>query len=759
MRERILWAMILVGTVSSAISFIPGAFLTLREGHWPVLAMNTGVLTSGIVLLVARGLSYRIRAWAACLLIYAVGAYVVFFFGFLSGGPIWLFTFGVMCGLLLGIKSAIIGICINVITLAVLAWLHASTTLGDGFPFFSSWLHFLTAFGGFVVMNAVAAISCSLVVEDEQEISLSLRREKSHILEAKRRLEEEIISRKMAEKKQRELARELEFLYTAAMEFVTESDEGSLYRLIGKRIKEIVGEVVVVVNSFDSESRQFRTMAVEGMGPKAERLLNILGRNPVGMISTLNDESAEETLKTGNLSKGPKGIHELSFGAVPKAVGLSLDRLLGIHQIQVIGFVREGQLFGSAVIVDRNASEHLEPRKRQNFVEAYVRQASLALLRNRFERELKESEERYRELVNNVPAGIYEIDFNRTGIINVNDVMCAYTGYSREEFMALDPLELFSGESLGHFVERGRRLFAGDRILEATEYEIRRKDGSTFWVRSHSKTIYERGVPVKATMVLHDISEVKKLEEEKKQLQESLLEARKMEAIATLAGGIAHQFNNALSVVAGSMDMLELYVEGESRQDKYIRIVRESVQRMTGLTNQLLAYARGGKYSAQPISLSRFVSDTLPALLSEITASIQVETDLHQDVLPVKADPSQMKTVLSAILTNASEAMDEGGRVRITCTNQTLEEDDRKGYFDLIPGRYVALTIEDSGKGMDEETRKKIFDPFFTTKFYGRGLAMPAVFGIVKNHGGSIRVDSELGKGTTVRIVLPVFEQ
>ncbi|MCF8083954.1 MAG: PAS domain S-box protein [Deltaproteobacteria bacterium] len=758
-RERILFVMILIGTGFAAISFIPGAFLTLREGLWPVLAMNTAVLTCGVLLLAAKRLDYRTKAWTACLLIYAVGAYVVLFFGFLSGGPIWLFAFGVMCGLLLGVKAAVIGIVLNAATLLFFVYVHSATSLGQGLPFFASWLHCLTAFGGFVLMNTVTAVSCSLILEDEADVSFSLRREKSKLLESKRRLEEEIVSRKEAEHRQRELARELEILHTTAMEFVSISEEESLYHLIGKRIREILGDVVVVVNSFEPQTRQFCTMAVEGVSSRAGRILDILGRNPVGMISTLDDEIAEQKLKSGKLMEGPAGVHEMSFGAVPKAVGLSLEKLLGIRRIHVIGFVRKGDLFGSAVIVDRNPSLDSDLHKNRSLVEAYVNQAALALLRNRFERELRESEERYRHLVNNAPAGIYEIDLQDNTITNVNDVMCDYTGYAREEFLTLNPLELLTEESLAHFVERGQELLTGNDLPESTEYRMRRKDGSGFWARFHSNAVYVEGVPVKATVVVHDITEVKTLEKDKRQLQESLLEARKMEAVGTLAGGIAHRFNNALSVVSASMDLLELGADGGAENKKYIDGVKEAVQKMTGLTSQLLAYARGGKYFVRIISLNRFLSEVLPAILPQFSSSIQVETDLSPEVLPVEADPNQVKAMLSAVLTNAAEAMEEGGFIRIACQNQTVEEGDLKEYPGLVPGAYIALIIEDNGKGMDRQTLQKIFDPFFTTKFQGRGLAMPAVWGIVKNHGGWIDVDSAIGRGTTVRILLPAFEE
>jgi two-component system cell cycle sensor histidine kinase/response regulator CckA len=179
---------------------------------------------------------------------------------------------------------------------------------------------------------------------------------------------------------------------------------------------------------------------------------------------------------------------------------------------------------------------------------------------------------------------------------------------------------------------------------------------------------------------------------------------------------------------------------------------------MAGLTNQLLAYASGGKYQSKTLTLKDLVKDTLPILQHNIAPSIRVETDLPDDISNVKVDSTQMQMVLSAVLTNASEAMEDKGRIRIIIRNEKIDKVSAKIDPDLKPGLYVCLTIEDEGKGMEKENIHKVFDPFFTTKFQGRGLGMAAAYGVIRNHGGSISLYSELGKGTVVRIYLPAVE-
>ncbi len=234
-------------------------------------------------------------------------------------------------------------------------------------------------------------------------------------------------------------------------------------------------------------------------------------------------------------------------------------------------------------------------------------------------------------------------------------------------------------------------------------------------------------------------------------------DAQRMQAISTLAGGIAHQFNNALASISLSLDLMRMDLSKDDPLLGHIKKIRSSTERMALLTSQLLAYAEGGRYQPRLISMQEFVRSALPGVTHELGASVHVYTDLRQDTLSVKADVSQLQMVISALIHNAAEAMDSGGTIRVSTRNEIVGEKRTPGQ-DLAPGPYVCLSVEDNGRGMDEQVRKRIFEPFFTTKFHGRGLGLPAVYGIIKGHGGCVVVESEAGKGTQVRIYLPAVE-
>ncbi len=244
----------------------------------------------------------------------------------------------------------------------------------------------------------------------------------------------------------------------------------------------------------------------------------------------------------------------------------------------------------------------------------------------------------------------------------------------------------------------------------------------------------------------------------RRQMEIRLLQAQKMEAISTLSGGIAHQFNNALYTVSGNIDLLKMDFPDNERIADYTGEIMDSVQRMMQLTAQLLAYAKGGKYKVETIRFCDFIRKTVPLLQHVIDSGIHLHMDLPHDIFRIQADLNQMQMVLSNVLINASEAMEGKGRIRIACRNTTITKEFSREIHGLKPGNYVCLSVTDDGSGMNEETRARIFEPFFTTKFQGRGLGMAAVYGIIENHHGGIVIASEPGRGTTVRIYLPAID-
>jgi two-component system, cell cycle sensor histidine kinase and response regulator CckA len=224
------------------------------------------------------------------------------------------------------------------------------------------------------------------------------------------------------------------------------------------------------------------------------------------------------------------------------------------------------------------------------------------------------------------------------------------------------------------------------------------------------------------------------------------------DAVAALAGGIAHQFNNALLAITGNIELLMMELGEEDRVSRYTGPMMASARRMALLTDQLLAYAGGGTYQHEPLCLNRLIEDYLPPLLGKTDPEVAVDTDLANHIPLVAADPHQMCMLLAAVISNAAEAMEDRGRILISTSTERIEP---HSLTDLRPGIYVRLTVEDNGTGMDEETRTRIFEPFFSTKLQGRGLGLAAVRGIVKNHAGSISVESEPGRGSKVRILIP----
>jgi len=253
-------------------------------------------------------------------------------------------------------------------------------------------------------------------------------------------------------------------------------------------------------------------------------------------------------------------------------------------------------------------------------------------------------------------------------------------------------------------------------------------------------------------VTLRDISERKKME-----IQLHL--AQKVEAIGTLAGGIAHDFNNLLMGIEGNTSLMLYDIDSSHPHYGALKIIKQQVKSGAKLTAQLLGYARKGKYKVQPISLNRVVEETGDTF-GRARKDITIHRDLSEDLFAIEADHGQIEQVLLNLFVNAADAMPDGGDLSLKTMNATHEDMKEKPY-DPNPGNYVLLKAIDTGMGMEEEVQKRIFDPFFTTKEMGRGtgLGLASAYGIIKNHGGYVDVQSEKGHGTTFSIYLPASDQ
>ncbi|MFN8392418.1 MAG: MEDS domain-containing protein [Bdellovibrionota bacterium] len=283
------------------------------------------------------------------------------------------------------------------------------------------------------------------------------------------------------------------------------------------------------------------------------------------------------------------------------------------------------------------------------------------------------------------------------------------------------------------------------------------------WISVNGRPLRDRNGRIKGgVLVFRDISKQKRAEEEQERLEEQMFRTQKLESLGVLAGGIAHDFNNLLMGVLGNADLALLEAEPDSPLEQRVSQIRTAARRLSGLTNQLLAYSGKGPVSQEKLNLSVLVQEMGDLLRPAISKRAVVDYSLAKDLPPMLADATQIRQVVMNLITNASDAIGEGsGTITI-----------RTGLFDapydylkqtyladhLSPGKFVFLDVSDTGCGMSEETVTKIFDPFFTTKFTGRGLGLAAVLGIVRRHGGALKVDSLVGQGTTFRVLFPAAE-
>ncbi len=379
--------------------------------------------------------------------------------------------------------------------------------------------------------------------------------------------------------------------------------------------------------------------------------------------------------------------------------------------------------------------------------------------RRRAQAELKETKQQLHAMIDASPLAIVACSLD--GRVELwNTAAERMLGWSESEVLgARDPSVSGDIQEDHHTVQA--RLLAGDSI---TDHETRRlrKDGEEILVSLSAAPFRDAEGRIAGTIaVLADISERKRAEAERQRLEDQFRHAMRMEAVGRLAGGVAHDFNNLITAIRGHVELvLDRGVDGETRVE--LEQVRHSADRAAELTRQLLAFSRQQRVEQKVVDLNQVVRSTRRMLDRVLGEDVALDTILEPALRPVRADAGQIEQVLLNLAVNARDAMPEGGQLLITTENAAITEAQAAEYaYDVKPGDYVLLMVQDDGVGMDEETRASAFEPFFTTKppGVGTGLGLSQAYGIVKQHGGYVWADSEPGCGTVFRIYLPRAEE
>jgi PAS domain S-box-containing protein len=374
--------------------------------------------------------------------------------------------------------------------------------------------------------------------------------------------------------------------------------------------------------------------------------------------------------------------------------------------------------------------------------------------RKRAEEALRESEGRYRDLYENAPNAYFSVSTVDGSILRCNNAAMLLLGYDMKTMLGMNAFDLYADtpDGVPKAQEAFKRFSAGESIRDV-ELQMKHKNGRPIWISLSVECVKDSdGNIVESRSMVIDISERKRLEAQ-------LQQAQKMEALGTLSGGIAHNFNNLLMAIIGNASVVLLDLDSSHPHYNNLKNIYKLVKNGSKLTSQLLGYAREGRYDVKPISLNQLVKETSD-LFGETRKEITIHKEFTEKLYGIEVDQEQIEQVLLNLYVNAADAMPTGGDLFLKTMNVN-DKDLRGKPYEPKPGNYVSLTVRDTGLGMDEKTIGHIFDPFFTTKGLARGtgLGLASTYGIIKGHGGYIDVHSEEGKGTIFEICLPAFEE
>lgn len=410
-------------------------------------------------------------------------------------------------------------------------------------------------------------------------------------------------------------------------------------------------------------------------------------------------------------------------------------------------------------LVEKLEEKNFELRKRSEELGYEIEE------RRRAERLNREGEELFKELTDAIHEVFWMTSLSKNEMVYISQGYEQIWGRSRQSLFE-NPTSWL--ESI-HPDDRDR-VFSNARNQQFTgeyreEYRIVRPDGSIRWIRDKAFPVRnEKGETIRVAGVAEDITEhklkeaqLKEVEKKRAELEEQLIQAQKLESLGTLASGIAHDFNNILSIIMGHTSVIEMNRTNPEKFSQHISALHMATQRGASLVRQLLTFARKTEFNLELTQINDIILEISKLISQTFPKNIRLFTDFQEDLPSVQVDANQIHQVLLNLCVNARDAMPDGGVLNME-TFVTDAENLKIGYSKSLAEKYVVLRISDSGSGMSEKTKQRIFEPFFTTKDIGKGtgLGLALAYSVIENHKGWIEVDSELGKGTTFFVYLPV---
>jgi len=413
-----------------------------------------------------------------------------------------------------------------------------------------------------------------------------------------------------------------------------------------------------------------------------------------------------------------------------------------------IPLVKGGSFAGALIIGSKDVVKF--EKKKIAMIQAFGNQISAALNNASLFEQVKESERQYADLYEHSPDMYHSV--NRSGlIISCNLTESELLGFPKEEIIGRPLINLYPALLHDHVRNNLKKIFERGHELKSVEEQILRNDGTAVDVSVNTSLVYDtNGNPIIARMVLRDITEKKKMEAK-------ILQAQKIDSIGNLAGGIAHDFNNILTAILGSASIMRRKVKDDERWLKYVDLIETTSRRGASVTRQLLTFARKSNPHVEPVDVNTILDQTIRLYEATAPKSIHIKCVLSPEPVIVDGDDGQLQQAFLNLCLNARDAMPNGGVLVVNCRCVNLDEDYAQQFANGKPGKYVVISITDSGVGISPNHINQIFEPFFTTKEQGKGtgLGLSVVYGVVRGHNGYITVNSELNSGTTFMIYLP----